>query len=111
MIFPLRFFYQFNSKNMKIKKEGRKKFYTLERITKGIGNHRRIEILFLLGETQGLSLFEISEKLQANFKTVSEHTRRLAHAGLVVKWSDGNNIRHDLTDLGKTILKFLRTLE
>ena len=96
---------------MKTKKEGRKKFYALEKVAKGVGNHRRIEILFLLGEERGQSLFEISEKLQANFKTVSEHTRRLAYSGLVAKWSDGNNIRHDLTDLGKTILKFLRTLE
>jgi len=83
----------------------------LERIVKGFANHRRIEILQLLQKEPELSLVEIAETLKINFKTASEHTRRLALAGLVMKRNEGSAVRHALTRLGTTILKFLRTLE
>lgn len=83
----------------------------LERVIKGAANHRRIEILFLLEKEPELSVFEISERLNINFKTGSEHIRRLAIAGLVLKRNEGNTVRHKLSDTGKTILKFLRILE
>lgn len=83
----------------------------LERIAKGFANHRRIEIMILLGRTAELSLSEISEALDINFKTASEHVRRLAIAGLVLKRNAGNHVRHALSPQGSTILKFLRTLE
>ncbi len=82
-----------------------------ERVVKGFANHRRIEIMFLLEKDPELSLIEISERLRINFKTGSEHIRRLAIAGLVLKRSEANAVRHKLSDLGKSILKFLRTLE
>ena len=83
----------------------------LERIVKGFANHRRIEILKLLEEEPELSVSEIALKLKINFKTASEHIRRLAIAGLVLKRYQGNNVRHALTDQAKSILKFLRILE
>jgi len=88
-----------------------KNFRQLERIVRGFSNHRRIEILELLAKQPELSVIEISEKLKINFKTGSEHIRRLAIAGLVIKRSAGNSVRHKLTDRGEGILKFLRTLE
>lgn len=78
---------------------------------KGIANHRRIEIAFLLQRTPELSVLEIAETLEINFKTASEHIRRLTLSGIVMKRNDKNSVRHTLTLLGKTILKFLRTLE
>ena len=45
------------------------------------------------------------------FKTISEHIRRLAIAGMVIKRSDGNSVRHKVTKNGEKVLKFLRTLE
>jgi DNA-binding transcriptional ArsR family regulator len=83
----------------------------LERIVRGFSNHRRIEILNLLKKTPELSVVEISKEVKINFKTASEHIRRLAIAGLVIKRSEGNSVRHKLTDRGVSILKFLRTLE
>jgi len=59
-----------------------------ERIIKGFANHRRLAILELLNKEPELSVAEISEKLDINFKTASEHIRRLAIAGLVLKRSD-----------------------
>ena len=88
-----------------------KSFRHLERVAKGFANHRRIEILELLSREPELSIVEISEKLDVNFKTISEHVRRLAHAGLVLKRSEGAAVRHKLTPQAVSILKFLRTLE
>ena len=83
----------------------------LERVVKGFANHRRIEIMVLLEKKPELSLIEISDELKINFKTGSEHIRRLAIAGLVMKRNAGASVRHALTNDGKIILKFLRTLE
>ncbi|OHA19659.1 MAG: hypothetical protein A2836_02135 [Candidatus Taylorbacteria bacterium RIFCSPHIGHO2_01_FULL_45_63] len=83
----------------------------LERIVKGFANHRRLQILQLLEKSPELSVDEIATVLNVNFKTVSEHIRRLAIANLVLKRSDGNNVRHKITNRGLSILKFLRILE
>ncbi len=83
----------------------------LERIVKGFSNHRRIQILTLLSSIPELSVSEIAQKLRINLKTASEHIRRLAIPGLVLKRNQGKNVRHKLSDRGIVILKFLRTLE
>ena len=83
----------------------------LERIIKGASNHRRIQILELIKKQPELSVFEIADDLDINYKTASEHIRRLAIAGLVMKRSAGRDVRHALTDRGNIILTFLRTLE
>lgn len=83
----------------------------LERIVRGFSNHRRIQMLDLIEKNPELSVREIADSLKINFKTASEHTRRLTIAGLIMKRSQANNIRHKLSERGLTILKFLRTLE
>ena len=83
----------------------------LERIIKGVANHRRIEILSLLHKRPELSVSEIADVLNINMKTASHHIRSLTIAGLVMKRNDLNAVRHALTDRGKSILVFLRTLE
>ena len=88
-----------------------KKFREMERVVKGFSNHRRIEIMALLERSPELALFDIADKLEINFKTASEHVRRLALAGLVWKRNEGNMVSHVLSPQGKSILKFLRTLE
>lgn len=82
----------------------------LERIVKGFANHRRIEILELLGNSPELSVGEIARKLKINLKTASEHIRRLAIAGLVLKRYQGSNVRHKVSPLGERVLKFLPRL-
>lgn len=83
----------------------------LERIVKGFSNHRRIQILELLDKTPELSLIEIAYELDIDFRTASDHTRRLAIPGLILKRNVGPAVHHALSPLGKSILKFLRTLE
>jgi DNA-binding transcriptional ArsR family regulator len=82
----------------------------LEKIVRGFSNHRRIEILELLAAHPELCLGEISEKLQIELRTASEHLRRLAAAGLVLKRYAGREVRHGLTERSHHILKFLETL-
>lgn len=88
-----------------------KTYRDIERIVKGFANHRRVEILELLAKTPEMSVADISGELNINFKTASEHIRRLAIAGLLMKRSDSRSIRHKLTKRGIVILKFLRMLE
>ncbi|MFZ4773882.1 MAG: ArsR/SmtB family transcription factor [Terrimicrobiaceae bacterium] len=83
----------------------------LERVVKGFANHRRIEILELLGRKPELSVGEISLALEIELKTASEHLRRLAIAGLLLKRHEGREVRHALTPKAEHILTFLRMLE
>jgi len=89
-----------------------KKDYTyLERIMKGVANHRRIQALDTLDRHPELSVFDVSERLSIDFRTASEHLRKLTVAGLIMKRHEGATVRHALTSRGKYILKFCRTLE
>jgi len=83
----------------------------LERIVKGFANHRRIQIMKLVNDQPELSVMDIAAKLKINIKTASEHIRRLAISGLVLKRSRGINVLHKLSPQGFLILKFLRKLE
>lgn len=88
-----------------------KTYRQLERLVRGFSNHRRIEIMELLKKSPELSVDEIANALGINFKTAADHIRRLAIAGLALKRSEGNNVRHKLTEQALSILEFLRTLE
>ena len=80
----------------------------LERHLKGVANHRRIEILFLVADEEGISVEGISSSLRCNFKTIAEHTRRLALAGLVEKKYEGNSVKHRLSPYGSIFINFLK---
>jgi len=81
----------------------------LERHFKGIANHWRINILLLVGASDAITLEEIADQLGGNFKTISEHTRRLAQAGLLNKSYQGRTVQHSLSPYGKKIFTFIRT--
>lgn len=81
----------------------------LERYFKGAANHRRIQMLFLIGDQPGLTVDLIRLKLKLNFKTTSEHLRRLVSAGLVDKRYDGRWVKHRLSPYGQRFLRFMKT--
>ncbi len=83
----------------------------LERYFKGLANHRRLEILILVSENEGITLDEIAKKLNCNFKTVSEHTRRLLQAGLLRKDYQGRAVCHSLSPYGRMFLEFMSKIE
>ncbi len=78
---------------------------------KGFANHTRLRILELLDREPELSVADISEKLKIGYENASDHIRKLAIAGLVMKRNDGSNVRHKLTPRAKSILAFCKTLE
>jgi DNA-binding MarR family transcriptional regulator len=81
----------------------------LERYFKGAANHRRIEILFLVSRLENISLDGISKELNCNFKTISQHTRRLVQAGLLNKKYKGRRVIHTLSPYGKRFISFIKT--
>ncbi|MEK7109562.1 MAG: winged helix-turn-helix domain-containing protein [Patescibacteria group bacterium] len=83
----------------------------MERHLKGIANHRRIQILMLIAAHGGLTLDDIVKTVDANEKTVGEHTRRLAQAGLVNKNYRGKFVEHTLSPYGKLFVKFLKSFQ
>jgi DNA-binding MarR family transcriptional regulator len=89
--------------------EDRQKYRNIERVVKGVASHRRAQILHLLQKEPELSVGEIAEKLGIDFRTVSEHVRKMVSAGLVMKRSDSVSVRHKLTDLGHKVFEFIAT--
>ena len=83
----------------------------LERIVKGFANHRRLEILDLLKREPELSVEEISERLKIGYENASDHVRKLAIAGLVLKRNEGSAVRHRLTLRASAILVFCKRLQ
>jgi DNA-binding transcriptional ArsR family regulator len=83
----------------------------LERIIKGFANHRRLQILDLLKREPELSVEDIAEKLEIGYQNASDHIRKLAIAGLVVKRNEGAAVRHKLTVRADSILMFCKRLE
>lgn len=86
-------------------------YRALERIVKGFANHRRLEIMDLLKREPELSVSDISERLKLGYENASDHMRKLAIAGLVMKRNDGPAVRHKLTPRGESILVFCKRLQ
>jgi len=79
----------------------------IERCFKGMANHRRIDILLLVNKHKNITLEKISELLDCNVKTISEHTRRLVQAGLINKKYQGRKVEHSLSPYGIKFVTFI----
>jgi DNA-binding transcriptional ArsR family regulator len=86
-------------------------FRRLERIVKGFANHRRLEILDLLKKSPELSVENIAERLDTSYENASDHIRKLAIAGLVLKRSDRRLVRHKVTPRAEFVLTFCKKLK
>lgn len=82
----------------------------IERVVKGFANHRRIQILDLLSEEPELSVADIAGKLRIGYENASDHIRKLAIAGLVMKRYEGTSVRHKLTPRAESVLVFCKKL-
>lgn len=80
----------------------------LERYFKGVSHHRRIAILRLIAQNDGITVYEIAENLSGNFKTISTHTQKLVQAGLVNKSQKGLLVAHSLSPYGKEFVAFMK---
>jgi hypothetical protein len=54
---------------------------------------------------------DISEKLKIGYENASDHIRKMAITGLLMKRNDGPNVRHKLTPRAISILAFCKTLQ
>ncbi|MEK7062029.1 MAG: winged helix-turn-helix domain-containing protein [Patescibacteria group bacterium] len=81
----------------------------IERYFKGVSNHWRIAILWEIAKNPSITVNGISENLKANFKTISEHIRRLKLSGLINKKYRGKTVAHTLSPYGKKFLKFTKS--
>jgi len=86
-------------------------YLKLERIVKGFANHRRLQILDLLKREPELSVDNIAERLNIGYENASDHIRKLAIAGLVMKRNSGTSVCHKLTLRAESILVFCKKLE
>jgi len=80
----------------------------LERYFKGAANHHRIAILLLVSTSKDITVDGIATHLNRNFKTISEHTRRLVQAGLLNKRYKGTSVMHSISPFGKMFIKFMK---
>ena len=78
---------------------------------KGFANHRRLEILELLRREPELSVEEITQRLGTGYVNTSDHIRKMAIAGLLLKRSDATSVRHKLTPRALDILLFCKKLK
>jgi predicted transcriptional regulator len=76
-----------------------------------LANHHRLDILFLVQKNPGITVDGITEGLDRNFKTISDHTRKLVHAGLLNKKYIGHAVAHTLSPYGKKFLSFIKTFK
>lgn len=83
----------------------------MERHLKGISNHYRIDILLLIARRNKITLEDIVDILEANEKTIGEHTRRLYLAGLINKRYRGKFVEHTLSPYGKEFVRFLKVFQ
>jgi len=83
----------------------------MERHLKGMANHHRIEILLLIAKNDGITLDGIIEMLDANPKTIGEHTRKLFQAGLINKKYQGKFVEHTLSFYGNMFVDFLKSFQ
>ena len=83
----------------------------LERYFKGAANHWRIAILFSVAKNEGITLDGLVQELRGNFKTISQHTRSLVHAGLLNKKYHGRTVEHILSPYGRLIVAFSKKIK
>jgi len=83
----------------------------MERHLKGLGNHYRIEILLLLDKSRGLTVDDITERLDANYKTVAQHVSNLVRAGLIEKSQEHSSVHNRLSPYGEACVEFLKKFQ
>ena len=86
-------------------------YRALERIIKGFANHRRLEILELLERSPELSVEDVAERLHLGYENASDHIRKLAISGLVMKRYEGTTVRHKITSRATDVLVFCKKLQ
>ena len=83
----------------------------LERVIKGFANHYRLKILDLLQREPNLPIEEIAERLGTGYMNASDHLRKLAIAGMIIKRNEGSIVHHRLSPRALFVLDFCKKLK
>jgi|SRR3989344_3546899 len=78
---------------------------------KGMANHYRISIMLIVDADDKITVEDITDRLNANFKTISQHTRYLTQTGLIRKQYKGRTVAHSLSPYGKIFIKFTKEFQ
>ena len=65
----------------------------------------------LLKREPELSVAEIADRLRIGYENTSDHIRKMAAAGLLLKRNEGPSVRHKLTPRADSILVFCKKLQ
>ncbi len=79
-------------------------------VFRGLAHEHRVELLKLLGKKPYLTLDEIADTLDVNYKTIAGHLKRMELSGLVHKQQEGSSVEHSLTARGTKIFRFLKEI-
>ncbi|HWC57879.1 MAG TPA: winged helix-turn-helix domain-containing protein [Candidatus Paceibacterota bacterium] len=82
----------------------------VEQVVKSFANQRRIQVLEYIAGNPTVSVDQLAQKFNTNFITISDHIRKLYHAGLIDKTRQGKFVRHTVTKLGKDTLSFCKMI-
>ncbi len=94
------------------RKEGKAtKYRRMERAIKGFANFRRLQILELLKQRPELSVIEIADELGMGYMNASDHLRKMAITGLLLKRRATNETHHKLTDFASDVLEFCKIIK
>ncbi len=83
----------------------------LEIFCNAISSRRRIEILNIIYEEKNISLEKIAELLPTSKQNASLHTYKLLHQGLIAKRKNGLITEHIITQRGKKVLSFIKSID
>ena len=83
----------------------------MQQIIRGFSHANRIQIIELIYIRPNLSVNDIADNLNMDFRNASQHLQKMASSGLVFKHNEGNEVLHSLTALGMKIRVFLRKLK
>jgi DNA-binding transcriptional ArsR family regulator len=78
-----------------------------EKVFKGLANHHRLNMLEIIQKNGPINLFDLAQRSGVNYRTASEHSRRLRIAGLVSTKYQGQDVMHVLTPLGKRAQEYI----
>ncbi|HVS79763.1 MAG TPA: winged helix-turn-helix domain-containing protein [Candidatus Paceibacterota bacterium] len=83
----------------------------MERHLKGLGNHYRIDILLHVSGKPGLTIDQLAEGVDGNYKTISQHVRYLVHAGLLEVSHESTFAHIKLSPYGGACVEFLKKFQ
>ena len=86
-------------------------FYDLADFHKSLAHSVRCQIVSILKTNQGITLNQLTEHIDLDFRALAFHTTKLQSYGLVFKKFTGVSTQHYLTRKGRAAFNIIRDLQ